>query len=206
MRRRLACYLAALLIGFVGAHAFAEASELSGKALLGTLKQGGYVVYLRHSITDKSKADAQPVNLANCSTQRPLSAEGRALAQQIGRAFASNSVRIDHVVSSPYCRAKMTAELAFPSGHRSAAAWLAYSLAMPKSDAAAAAGQLKAALAKKPARGENTVIIGHTSNLEDAAGIWPKKEGGALVFLPGANGDFKLVGAIDPDDFKASGS
>jgi len=61
-------------------------------------------------------------------------------------------------------------------------------------------------LAATPATGTNTVIVGHTSNLKEAAGIWPKKEGGAVVFHPDGNGGFAFVGTIDPDVFQRAGS
>ena len=46
----------------------------------------------------------------------------------------------------------------------------------------------------------STVIVGHSSNLQEAAGVWPKKEGGASVFRPDGHGAFTLVGSLDPAD------
>ena len=179
-----------------------SAAELHNQQMLAALKSGGYVVYLRHAITDTTKSDRDPVTFGDCSTQRPLSDSGRDLARTIGRAVASRGIRIDRVLTSPYCRAEETASLAFPEVKAKPLPVLAYSLAMPKDQALKAAGELKMMLAATPAPGMNTVIVSHTSNLKEAAGIWPRKEGGAVVFHPDGKGGFSLVGTVDPDAFQ----
>jgi phosphohistidine phosphatase SixA len=184
----------------------AGVAEIQGEQMLSALKSGGYVIYLRHAITDTTKSDRDPVTFGDCSTQRPLSDPGRNLARSIGQTIKTKGIRIDQVLASPYCRAEETAALAFPGAKMKPLPMLAYSLAMPKEQAVKAAAELKSALAATPATGTNTVIVGHTSNLKEAAGIWPKKEGGAVVFRPDGNGGFALVGTIDPDVFQRAGS
>jgi phosphohistidine phosphatase SixA len=184
----------------------AAATEIQGQQMLAALKSGGYVVYLRHAITDTAKSDRDPVTFGDCSTQRPLSEPGRSLARSIGETIKTKGIRIDEVLASPYCRAEETAALAFPGAKMKPLPMLAYSLAMPKEQAVKAAAELKSVLAAAPVPGTNTVIVGHTSNLKEAAGIWPKKEGGAVVFHPDGHGGFALVGTIDPDIFQRSGS
>ena len=39
--------------------------------------QGGVLLVIRHAATDYSKLDEEPVDLADCRTQRNLSAQGR---------------------------------------------------------------------------------------------------------------------------------
>jgi phosphohistidine phosphatase SixA len=198
--------MAALLPAWAGLTGAAAAGERKGTALLNELRMGGYVVYLRHATTNKTKPDANPINVHDCSTQRALSQEGRTMARQIGQAFAANGVRVDRVLSSPYCRTAETGALAFPKAKREAVRWLHYSLVLPKAEAASAASRLKVELGVKPQRGTNTVIVGHTSNLKEAAGIWPNKEGQAVVFRPSGNGEFQFVGVIDPQDLEKHGS
>lgn len=51
------------------------------------LRAGGYALYLRHGATDNSKSDRVPaVDLADCSTQRPLTEAGRQMAAGVGSA------------------------------------------------------------------------------------------------------------------------
>jgi phosphohistidine phosphatase SixA len=178
----------------------------SGDATLQALKSGGYVIYLRHALTDTARDDADPIVVKDCSTQRPLSNDGRIQARKIGAAFASIGIAVDRVFSSPYCRAEETAALAFPRAQREALDILWYSLALPKEEALIAAERLKQMLASPPQPGANTVLVGHTSNLKEAVGIWPKKEGEAIVFRPAGNGVFALVGSIAPIEFEKFGS
>jgi phosphohistidine phosphatase SixA len=166
------------------------------------LTQGGNVIYLRHATTDKTRPDADPVDLSNCSMQRPLSKEGREQARNIGLALRGAGVKIDRVLTSPYCRAIDTAELAFPDASRRPIHALAYSLALPKDEAARAAAEVKRLLGTTPAAGTNLLLVGHTSNLKEAAGVWPHKEGGAMVFHPDGKGHFDFVGALDPSAFE----
>ena len=179
----------------------ATASELTGEAMLTALKTGGYIVYFRHSISDTTQNDADPIKIDDCATQRNLSDAGRAQAKKIGSAFQAFGIGVDKALSSPYCRTKETAKLAFDKAEQSSVGALFYSLGLSKDDAAKAGADLKKLLSTAPKSGSNTVLVGHTSNLKEVAGVWPKKEGGAYVFQPDGNGGFKLIGSLDPADF-----
>src|SRR5690606_25508400 len=80
------------------------------RALVHALQQGGYVLYLRHAITDRSRIDTDRINLPNCATQRNLSAEGREQARAIGRAVQALGIAVAEVLTSPYCRCIDTAQ------------------------------------------------------------------------------------------------
>lgn len=195
-----ACFFASLS-GHV-----AVAGDLPAPALFEALKAGGYVIYIRHAKSNMEQADHDPVVISNCATQRLLSDDGRKQAQKIGATFQVMGIHVDYVLSSPYCRAMETAALAFPSVERKVADMLSYSLGLPKEAAERAAGELKKVLATTPKAGANTVLIGHTSNLKEAAGLWPKKEGGALIFRPDGQGAFAFVGTLEPAEFEKTGS
>ena len=181
------------------------AAELTGDAMLTALKDGGYVVYFRHAISDTTQNDADPIKVDDCSTQRNLSDAGRAQSKKLGSAFQLLGIKVDKVMASPYCRAKETAKTAFDKVEPVGA--LFYSLGLGKDEAAKAGADLKKILATAPAAGANTVLVGHTSNLKEVAGVWPKKEGGAYVFRPDGSGGFKLVGLFEPSDYeKKAGS
>jgi DNA-binding NarL/FixJ family response regulator len=67
--------------------------------LIDALKQGGLVLYFRHAETDHSSDDQHPVDLADCSTQRNLSEQGRNQAKGIADAIARLGIQIDEVLS-----------------------------------------------------------------------------------------------------------
>jgi phosphohistidine phosphatase SixA len=197
------------IVGFctmalVGASVGAQADELKGDALFSALKSGGYILYFRHSSSDTSQNDADPIDVKNCATQRNLSDEGKAQAANIGKALKAIGAGIDRVLNSPYCRARDTAKLAFGTTEDSEA--LYYSLGLPKDGAAKAAAQLKEMLGKAPAAGKNIVMVGHTSNIKEVAGVWPKTEGGAFVLQPKGDGSFVVVGSFTAAELIKAGS
>jgi phosphohistidine phosphatase SixA len=74
------------------------------------LSGDGVVLILRHAIAPGA-GDPPGFRLDDCSTQRNLSAEGRAQAERLGALLRSRGVRITRVMSSPWCRAMDTARL-----------------------------------------------------------------------------------------------
>jgi phosphohistidine phosphatase SixA len=189
-------------VALLAASFSASAEELKGDALFTALKKGGYVIYLRHAASDTSQSDADPIEVANCKTQRNLSDAGRAQAKEIGKAMEQLGIGVDAVLTSPYCRAKDTGMLAFGKATPSDA--LYYSLGLPKDAAAKAAADLKAMLGKAPPAGKNTVLVGHTSNLKEVAGVWPKSEGAAFVLEP-KGGAFSVIGSFSAADLLKAG-
>ena len=77
------------------------------------LRSGGCVLMLRHAQTDPGIGDPPGFSLAQCSTQRNLSQEGREQARRIGRWFAAQNLSAVAVQSSQWCRCKDTSALAF---------------------------------------------------------------------------------------------
>jgi hypothetical protein len=100
------------------------------------------------------------------------------------------------------CRASETATLVFPELEPKSPPALVYTLALPKEELGHAADELRKMLASPPHAKSNTVLVGHTTNLKEATGLWPKYEGGALVFRPDGRGSFDLIGSIDPGAFE----
>lgn len=86
----------------------ASATE-AGWALLRT---GGQVVLLRHAYAP-GVGDPANFDIANCSTQRNLSARGEHQARRIGALFGARAAPINHVETSRFCRCRDTALVAF---------------------------------------------------------------------------------------------
>ena len=88
-------------------------AQAQSDALGMRLRAGACVVLLRHAQTDPGIGDPPGFRLDRCSTQRNLSAEGRAHAERIGEWFKSRGLQPGAVQSSAWCRCKDTADLAF---------------------------------------------------------------------------------------------
>jgi phosphohistidine phosphatase SixA len=110
MKKRRAFMCAMLLWCVAGA---AAAQTLSGPALLDRIKQGGVVLMMRHAQTTPGTGDPAGFTLADCATQRNLSAEGKAQAKRVGAALKAAGVRPAVVLSSAWCRCRDTARLMF---------------------------------------------------------------------------------------------
>ncbi|MEM9136146.1 MAG: histidine phosphatase family protein [Cyanobacteria bacterium P01_F01_bin.42] len=173
--------------------------KVSGADLLGALKEGGHVIYIRHAKTFKDYADqADPnLDLSNCETQRKLSEEGIKQAEDIGAGFKAQEIPIDKIVTSEYCRAWQTAEIAFGR----------FDEKNPKLNflpfedyTDAQVEEMKSnvmpLLTAVPPSGTNTVLVGHDDIFESATGIYPDPMGIAYIVTPDGNGSFDIVANV----------
>src|SRR5213078_3557666 len=105
---------ALLALAFVACSAFAQADA----ALLAKLRQGGYVLFLRHTSTDFSQNDERMKSFEDCASQRNLTDKGRDEARAIGAHIKRLGIPIGAVHASPFCRTMETARLAFGHAER----------------------------------------------------------------------------------------
>jgi broad specificity phosphatase PhoE len=77
------------------------------------LRRGGNVILVRHGSTTTGPGDPPGFRLEDCSTQRNLSDAGRDEARRIGERLKRERVPIGKVYTSPWCRCRETAMLAF---------------------------------------------------------------------------------------------
>jgi phosphohistidine phosphatase SixA len=106
MRRRGFVLAAAAL----AAAPFARAEDA---ALWSRLRRGGLVLLMRHGSTGPGLGDPPDFRLDDCATQRNLSDDGRAEARRVGERIAREKVPIARAYTSPWCRCRETAMLAF---------------------------------------------------------------------------------------------
>lgn len=170
---------------------------IDGQALVQALRGGGHVLYFRHGKTDMSTQDTDRSNLANCATQRQLSDAGRREMTAIGQSFTALGIPVGSVRSSAYCRAIDTARLAF--GKVTVDADLNHTVTASEEAARRQAQALSRLLASEPAAGTNSVLAGHTGNLQEATGIWPSPEGVAIVFKPDGKGSYRYLATVPPE-------
>jgi phosphohistidine phosphatase SixA len=177
------------------ASAFIE-KELSQEQF-NNLRQGGFVIYMRHGKTDNSKPDQLNVDLNDCTTQRPLNDEGRKMATDIGKAIKSAKIPLGETFVSPMCRARESAQLVL--GAKFTVIEALYSstnqTSEQKKPVIAATRRL---LSEPVATGSNRFILAHAPNLADTMGYFPKMEATVVIFIPKGN-SFEYVGSIRPD-------
>ena len=175
------------------------ASDLPRDALMQALKTGGVVLYIRHAQTEADYADQINATLGDCSTQRVLSEDGWAEAKRIGKALAALDLNVVEVISSEYCRAWQTADLAFDDYHKTPD--LNFERAETYTDAQVAAMRDRVTpLLAKPTDGVR-VLVGHDDPFEAATGIYPEPQGVAYLIRPDETGDFEVLGRIAPDEW-----
>jgi phosphohistidine phosphatase SixA len=168
-------------------------------AVLGDLRKGGFVVYFRHGATIQAGDGRDADDLSDCATQRNLSPAGRQQAVLIGAAFKALAIPVGTVATSPFCRCKDTAQLAFDRFTVDNDLYFAISTDAQTTKRLADALRFK--LSTPPPAGSNSVIVAHTANLREAVGIWPKPNGVAYVFRPLKQGRFEVLAKILPQEW-----
>ena len=82
-------------------------------ALWALLQKGGQVVLVRHAVTDPGVGDPPGFRIDDCTTQRNLSDAGKREAERLGAAIKARNVPVARVLTSPWCRCRDTARIAF---------------------------------------------------------------------------------------------
>lgn len=169
---------------------------ISTPELVKTLQSGGHIIYMRHGPTNLNEKDSNRKNLGDCSRQRNLSAKGRELVKRIGSIFLALKIPVGEVSSSPYCRCIDTAKLTF--GKFKIEPDLHFSISKNKEESKQLGERLFSMMFNSKTGDKNRVFVGHTSNLRDGLGVWPKPEGVVVVFQKREN---KIIykGMINPN-------
>jgi phosphohistidine phosphatase SixA len=194
-----AMLLAAALLGETSAARAQDAPIGELSSVLGELRHGGFVFYLRHAATEQVGASDEMADLTRCETQRNLSAEGRAQAEKIGKAIKALGIPVGTVAASPFCRTRDTAQLAF--GQTLVNRDLYFVISTDAGETKRLADSLRNMLSTPPAKGTNSVLVSHSANLREAAGIFAKPEGVAYIFRPLPGGRFEAVARVLPEDW-----
>jgi broad specificity phosphatase PhoE len=178
--------LVALLICVCGGGARAD------EALWRALRDGGYVLVVRHSISPGA-GDPANFQLDDCTTQRNLSADGRAQATRIGETVRAQRVPVGDVLSSRWCRALDTARLAF--GRVKAEPMLDQFYQPDERERRTAA--VRAIMAAAPTKGTNLVMVTHQPNITALANL-TAEEGEIIVMGLASDGTPAFYGRLKP--------
>jgi hypothetical protein len=169
------------------------ALALADPALVQMLREGGYVLYMRHASTDFSQNDARMTSYEDCDSQRNLTEKGREEARQIGAHVKRLGIPIGDVLASPYCRTMETARLAFGKA-RASNDVRGGPVDATRYDA------LKKLLSTDVRKGENRVISSHGNPFQAIAGSPYLAEGEIAVVRPEGSG-FSVIARIRPEDW-----
>lgn len=161
---------------------------------LSKLKDGGYVVLLRH--VKAGGVDADDFDLANCRTQRQVGAPGRAQAEVLKARFQAAGITEARVLASQWCRARQTAELLGLGPVEDEIGinyfhWKLGSESEMNERLARYFSELKA-----PAAGEPPLILVSHKTAFVAIGQKPPPSGGGLVLMPNGSTAPQVVGTI----------
>jgi phosphohistidine phosphatase SixA len=194
-RRRLLLMLPAAL----GAMAAAPRPDW-----IGALRGGGFVLYMRHAITDRTQVDTG--RLGDRAGQRNLSADGIAQAQALSAAFAALRIPLWPVRSSPVFRAADTA--AIMARGRPVDVTMDLVADDYTADVPRAVDALRRALATPPPPATNTLLVGHIHKFGPAAwGRMLRQEEfpeGALAIVEPAPPVFRVLEVLRPRDVLAA--
>ena len=180
----------ALLLSVFSSLALAQADP----ALLDRLREGGYVLYLRHASTDMSRNDADMKSYEDCASQRELTDRGRDEARTIGAHFRRLRIPVGEVLASPFCRTMDTARLAFGRAR-------ATSEVRGGPVQASRYEALKKLLSTPVPKGENRIISSHGNPFYALAGAPYLAEGEMAVVRPQGSG-FTVVGRLRVEDWQ----
>jgi phosphohistidine phosphatase SixA len=198
MRGVLAFLSAALLAAAPGA-----SQTLQGDALVKRLRQGGYIIVLRHTSSPREVPDKQTANPDNTKPERQLDAEGRATATAIGKALRDLRIPIGAILSSPTYRALETIRY-LQLGTPKTFPELGDNGQSMQGGTEAQAVWLRRQVTQFPV-GTNTLIVTHLPNLTGAlpdlaSGM---ADGEALIFAPDGTGATHCVARVKIDEWSA---
>jgi len=196
--------LALSLAPALAASSFAHAAP-TGPELVKALRQGGYVLVMRHANAPATPPDHASADPDNAHAERQLDEAGRAQAHAVGAALHRMGIPIGRVLVSPAYRARETARLAGLPPLQPVEQLSEGPAGMMAMADKMRMGYLRKAAAERPLAGTNTIIITHTPNIlaafgREAKGIAPAE---VMVMQPDGHGGSTLVTRLTAQDWMA---
>ena len=187
-------------MALTGSH-LANAQALSGDALVSALRQGGYVIVMRHASSPREVPDQQTANPDNTKRERQLDAAGRAGAVAMGKALQNLKIPIRDVLTSPTYRAMETVRLAQlgspqPMEELGDGGQSMQGISDPQ------AAWLREKVTHAVA-GTNTILVTHMPNLRKAFPDWGGSvaDGESVILRPDGKGGTVVVARIKIEEW-----
>jgi len=179
----------------------AHAQSLTGEDLVKALRQGGYVIVMRHASSPMEAPDAKTANPDNINHERQLDEQGRATAVAMGKALRELKIPVGEVLSSPTYRALETVRLA-ELGNPLPVPELGDGGRGMQASTEAYAAWLRSRVTQFPV-GTNTFLVTHFPNMSRA---FPQltanlADGEALIFGPDGRGGAALVARVKIEEW-----
>jgi len=170
---------------------FAGAAKANQEAAWAALRDGG-VAIIRHA---RAPGTGDPSNfrLGDCATQRNLSEAGRDQSRRLGERFRAEGVEVGRALHSRWCRARDTAQLAFPDAAAPEPALDSFFQDRSRSAAQTRATREVVEAWEGPGA---LVLVTHQVNITALTNVFPR-EGEVVVIEPAGDG-IGVVGSIRP--------
>ena len=174
----------------------AAGQTLSGEALVNALRQGGYVLVMRHTSSPREAPTTASANTDNVTLERQLDETGRTTATAMGNALRRLKIPIGSILTSPTYRALETVRFAQLPNPRIQAELGDGGQSMSGVTKAQSAWLQQQVLVLP--RGTNTLLVTHLPNM---AAAFPQEtsglsDGETLVFHADGTGGRTLVARI----------
>ena len=158
------------------------------------LRSGEHIALMRHAIAPGT-GDPAEFALGDCSTQRNLSAKGRAQAARIGARFRANGIQTATVFTSQWCRCLDTARLLELGPVQEQPVLNSFFRDFDRRERQTQA--LKAWLASQDLN-KPLVLVTHQVNITALTNVYPAS--GELVIIRRSNaGEISVIGTIETD-------
>lgn len=176
----------------------AQAQSMSPDELVTALRNGGFVLVMRHAHSPDAPPGPREQAPGNVKGERQLDEDGRAQMTAMGYAFRKLGLPVGQTLSSPVYRAVESAEY-FGFGDLMKVDDLA------PLDEGGNAAYLSAKINEMPAEGQNRVIVTQRENIVAALGkkygIDVVADGESLVFHPDGKGGADFAGRMTIKDW-----
>jgi phosphohistidine phosphatase SixA len=176
----------------LGAVSGAAAADQVDTAAWAALQRDGAILLLRHA-NAPGVGDPPGFQLGDCSSQRNLDATGRVQARRIGEGLRARGVAVRAVYSSRWCRARETADLAFPRLASEQAVFDSFFGERRDEPARTAAARTLLAQWKGPGV---LAVTTHQVNITALTGVAPASGEGVVVRVDGER--VEVLGRVAP--------
>jgi phosphohistidine phosphatase SixA len=165
------------------------------------LRQGGYIIVMRHASSPQEAPDAKTANPDNINHERQLDEKGRASAVAMGKALRELKIPIGEILSSPTYRALETVRL-MQLGRPTPFPELGDGGRSMQASTEAQTAWLRKRAEQFPA-GSNTLIVTHAPNMTRAFPEFTRNlaDGEALIFGPDGKGGAALVARVKIEEW-----
>src|SRR3954453_11679167 len=173
----------------------------STEELIGLLRQGGYVLVMRHASSPREAPTKEQANPDNPKQERQLDESGRRGPSAMGEALRRLQIPIGDVLTSPTYRAMETVKLA-RLDRPQAVSELGDGGQSMQGVPEAQASWLRNRVNEVP-RSRNTILVTHQPNLSRAFPDWGVSvaDGETVVLRPDVRGVDAVIGRIPNEEW-----